>query len=217
MFYTDAHLHLIDDTELARAVNAGVGAFAVNATRPADWDAVARLATRNDKVIPCFGIHPWCVADATTDWAQRLSDLLAQYPTAAVGEIGLDKTKPLYDTQLSVFTTCLNIAETLNRPAIVHCVKAWDKMIPVLRQSAVPCLLHRFNGSAEIVRQLAGAPVFFSVPDDKRLAFIPREKLLLESDAPDGPVAPADIPTLAQKAGLNKEQLYRTFQLFFRF
>ncbi|MCB1091613.1 MAG: TatD family hydrolase, partial [Verrucomicrobiae bacterium] len=77
--YLDAHLHLQDDrlgphldgivTELRRW---GIGRWVVAGTRESDWETVAQLAERYPEVVPCYGLHPWFVADRSEDWEATL-------------------------------------------------------------------------------------------------------------------------------------------------
>ena len=54
------------------------------------------LSTSADRiccsVVACLGLHPWYAHEpGDVDWLPRLRQLLVQNPTAAVGEIGLDR------------------------------------------------------------------------------------------------------------------------------
>jgi len=60
----DCHLHLQDpvllatlDDVLARAAEAGVARFVCNGSCESDWPAVASLARRDSRILPCFGLH----------------------------------------------------------------------------------------------------------------------------------------------------------------
>src|SRR5688572_21737445 len=131
---TDCHLHLQDpplldrlEEVLVRARRAGVAAFVTNGTTEADWPEVARIAGRFPEVVPCFGLHPWFVAERSPRWLEELERHLRLVPSG-VGEIGLDRWKQGLDerAQEEVFRAQLDLARRLGRPAMIHCVKAWD-------------------------------------------------------------------------------------------
>lgn len=202
----DCHVHLQDpalacriDEVMAQARAAGVEWMVCNGTRAADWDAVAALARSQRHVVPCFGLHPWHIDDARGDWLERLDDHLRAVPSA-VGEIGLDRLMKDADetAQQFVFITQLDLARRLGRPVMIHCLRAWDSMLDVLRgQTALPpgIMFHGFGGSVEHVKPLAELGAYFSfsgtVLDDQRrraraaLAAVPLDRLLVETDAPD--------------------------------
>jgi hypothetical protein len=57
-FDAHSHVHL---GEGVGGLDEGLS-MATMGTRPSDWDAVEELARANpDRVVPCFGLHPWCV------------------------------------------------------------------------------------------------------------------------------------------------------------
>ena len=98
MKFIDTHIHL-QDYKLKSAtqiidegVSAGVEKFVCVSATENDWDKVAALyESRPDRIIPAFGIHPWSAAMTTTGWEQRLAARLEIFPTALVGECGLDR------------------------------------------------------------------------------------------------------------------------------
>lgn len=204
----DAHNHLQDERFagrqeqlIAEAKAAGVSAMMVNGSSEADWPAVADLARRFPGfVIPNFGCHPWYIHSRSPAWETLLRALLAEFPAAGVGEIGLDRWKAdlSWDGQEEVFVRQLHLAAEHNRIASIHCLKAWGRLVELLESNPRPArgfILHSYGGSADLVDRLAPLGAYFSFPGSfarpdkaKKLdAFrhVPAGRLLVETDAPD--------------------------------
>lgn len=222
----DGHAHL-QDTELApyleavmrRAELASVRHIVCNGTQESDWPGVARLASTHPTVIPCHGLHPWHVGKRSAQWLQTLETVLTAGPSG-LGEIGLDRWIEPRDeaAQETVFREQLALARRLNRPVMIHCLRAWDWLMRILREEPPPAagmLLHAFGGPLDAIKPLADMGAYFSFAGDvllerkvqKRaaLAHIPPDRLLLETDAPDMiPPEPFRVPALA---GVRRGQL----------
>lgn len=128
----DAHCHAHLDAHGIDAIRTLKAKYvAIMGVCSTDWSQVLEAATRApDKVIPCFGIHPWkahlhastscsgTVADTAdgglgaddaslretalvTGWLRALEQHLQNNPRAVVGEIGLDRAARIPGT------TCL--------------------------------------------------------------------------------------------------------------
>lgn len=204
--FVDSHVHLQAaefrphlDEILSRAADAGVKLLVSNGTRESDWEELATLARRNPCVVPCFGLHPWYAGERSSRWLRDLERYLTEYPSA-VGEIGLDRwIEPRNEkAQDEVFRVQLDLARSLGRPAVIHCVRAWGRIDDVLRdQKPFPSglLFHAFGGPVEILCSLIKKGAFFSFsgtalkPTNTRVRAavraVPRDRLLLETDAPD--------------------------------
>ena len=210
MTYIDAHCHLLKESEFQDAHLVGVEKILVNSARPSEWDKVETLAG----VIPSIGIHPWYVGEATGDWAIEMEKRLIANPALQVGEIGLDKLKPDFFRQKQVFLTQLKLAQKYNRVASIHCVRAWGEMMPLLRpfKKDTKMLFHGFSGDKIVVGFLADSESYFSVHTGTKLPLIPADKLLIESDAPDGMTSPVALPFLYQQLGIKAEQVLTNFE-----
>jgi TatD DNase family protein len=203
----DAHLHLQDSRLLAEADAimdtcrpAGISRLIVNGTRPEDWPQVAELAERFPEVRESYGLHPWHVNEAPSEWEGLLEDHLQQ-GAIGIGEIGLDKWIRGHDIvrQKECFVTQVRMAVTHQLPVTIHCLQAWGHLLECLRSERLPrqgFLLHSYGGPAEMVDTFVELGAYFSVSgyffhDRKRVALktfvenVPRERLLLETDAPD--------------------------------
>ncbi|XP_021726358.1 uncharacterized protein LOC110693541 isoform X2 [Chenopodium quinoa] len=205
----DAHCHLQDPRILSLAprlirssVDTGIAHFAVNGVSEKDWHLVKQMSESYPCVVPCFGVHPWFVPERTTNWFTILREFFESTPTAAVGEIGLDKGsrgKQIdFDDQVEVFRKQLELSKELKRPASVHCVRAFGDLLDVMKATGPfpdGVILHSYLGSAEMVPELTRLGAYFSLSGflmsmksqkaKKMLKAVPSDRILLETDAPD--------------------------------
>lgn len=207
---TDAHLHLQNldgdvDAHLAAGRAVGVARFVCNATSPSDFGRVAELARLHADVYPCFGVHPWFVNDLPDTWLDDLSARLDAQPSA-VGEIGLDRWVEPRDEALQerVFRVQLRLAAERRRPAMIHCLRAWDWLLEVLAsESPLPALLiHACGAMSDTAGKLLdlGATLSYAgnVFEAKRqpqrdvLRRVPINQLAVETDSPDM-LPPVDV------------------------
>ncbi|MHC1766594.1 MAG: TatD family hydrolase [Verrucomicrobiia bacterium] len=213
-FY-DAHNHLQDERLaphqaeiLAAAAREGIRKMVVNGAEESDWDSVARLAASNPVVIPSFGYHPWYVKKRSSNWQEHLQERLDQWPAAGVGEIGLDRWIKEHDLpeQEAVFVPQLRLAAERNRPASIHCLQAWGRLCELLKAGPRPkCgfVLHSFGGPREMIDSFAELGAYFSLPgyfalerkwrQRETFQHVPRERLLIETDAPDQSLPPERV------------------------
>ena len=203
----DAHNHLQDKRlapwldEIVESIpRLAIERMVVNGTKESDWDDVASLARQHRWIQPSFGLHPWYVRQRSPTWLDTLRRLLSEFPSAAVGEIGLDRWIPDADlpAQEEVFGAQLELAATLHRPVSIHCLKAWGKLEVMLSSARMPLhgfLLHSYSGPAEMVPRFASLGAYFSFSPHftherksrqaQVFASVPLDRLLAETDAPD--------------------------------
>lgn len=203
--YIDTHCHL-DHPALAgrraellqRARSAGVRRFVVPGVEPAGWEGIAALANREEGIFPAFGLHPMHAAlgdeGVLTDLARFARSAVA------IGEIGLDYLLPEVDRerQLMAFRHQLRLAVSLGLPVLIHCRRAFQDLLRVLREekaSLVGGVMHAFSGSPDVAKECIGLGFAIAVagPVTYRNAVRPLEvvgdisldHLVLETDAPD--------------------------------
>lgn len=185
------------------------------------------------------GIHPWfvgCRAGSVTppdsapklrggySWVddfQTLEKLLRDFPNLGIGETGLDFQERFENRseQEKCFIAHLDLARELDRPVTVHCVKAWGKMLEILREYPQPKkILHAFSGSAELIPELTKLNGWFSFgpavlnPKHKRVkasvAAVPDELLLIETDSEQEPMPLLPIArAVAELRGVSVEEI----------
>lgn len=204
----DAHNHLHDprldearERFLRDHATLGIVGMVVNGTGESDWGTVERLARSHPAVVPAYGLHPWRVAERSPTWLADLESRL-EAGGAAVGEIGLDRWIEPRDEmdQEAVFVAQLKIARRLNLPTTIHCLRAFGRMLELLREFGPPpvgFLLHSYSGPKEMVPAFGELGAYFSFSGHfaherkgkAREVFkeVPLERLLVETDAPDMP------------------------------
>ncbi len=117
----------------------------------------------------------------------------------AIGETGLD---PAYQVSLEqqerAFREQLRIAVTHGLPLLIHCRRAFQRVVAILREERadqVGGIMHAFSGSVEMAREfirlgfaisISGTVTWHNAVKPLRVAReLPLEHLVLETDAPD--------------------------------
>jgi len=203
--FVDTHCHIdvedfAPDRELvlARAREAGVGPIVVPAVRAATWDHLLGVCAAHADLYPALGLHPVYVAEHADADLEDLARRLTEQRPLAVGEIGLDfYVKDLdRERQLRLFEAQLVIARDAGLPVILHVRKAHDVVLSLLRRIRPPGgIAHAFNGSLQQAARYLdlgfrlGFGGMLSYERSRRLRALahalPREALVLETDAPD--------------------------------
>ena len=159
-------------------------------------DADEFESSQNDWI--SVGIHPW-YADAD-NWEGQLRTverLATDEQVVAIGECGLDRLIELpLEKQLMILEAQVRLAERVQKPVIIHCVRAFNELLQwkKRRKPSVPLIIHGFNNKPEIARQLITHDFYFSLGTallqsasnaKKVLKMIPVAKLFLENDDSD--------------------------------
>ena len=181
------------------------------------------------------GIHPWEVQRITPDNTSRYrQDLLdALTPRCiAVGEIGLDYAvtgdSVLRMAQRHWFEQQMELAADRSLPVIIHCVRAYNDLIPILRHYPhVTPVIHSFTGSPELAERLLQAGGYLSFghrtaasPKTRQaLAAVPVDRVFFETDESPLPIA-ATYATAAAITGKTvaewKETVYDNYRRLFK-
>ncbi|XVJ66007.1 MAG: TatD family hydrolase [Lacibacter sp.] len=173
-----------------------------------------------------IGLHPWYI---TAHWEKEFEQLkhYASHPhVKAIGECGLDKIcQTDFQFQQGVFAQQIQLANEINKPLIIHCVKAYDEVLQQLNKAQAPAIFHGFNKSKELALQIIHAGHYLSFGKalqqphmQEVLKALPPEKIFLETD--DRDVSIASIYKLAAKVFSIDElslslQLYKNAKHFF--
>jgi TatD DNase family protein len=203
----DTHCHpLWRDAEdpaaaqLERARAAGVQALLCVATDPASARGACELAQRFPGVVAASaGLHPNDAGDGASLPAM-LEDVAALARTgdfAAIGETGLDfyRDRAAPELQEKSLLFHLELARELDLPVILHCRAAAARLAEVLDARApLRGVMHCYSEGPEMVGRFLsfGLHVSFAgnltYPKSTSLreacVRVPRERLLIETDAP---------------------------------
>lgn len=132
------------------------------------------------------GIHPWRAADEALPSKEK-------YATAdLIGEIGLDFVCDVErNKQEEVFRAQLAIAEELQKPVVLHCVRAFEPTMKILSEYDLRAVIfHGFIGSSQQAERAIekgyylsfGANTLRSPKTIEALRNTPLDKIFVESD-----------------------------------
>ena len=133
------------------------------------------------------GVHPWDCEDIDTQLI-HLTEIASDSRIIAIGETGLDKLKgAAFDVQIPLFKQHIELSEKFNKPLIIHCVKAWNELIYIRRETnpTQPWIIHGFRGNPELTKQLVKEGFQFSmgaIINADSIPIIPIHSLFCETD-----------------------------------
>ena len=203
----DSHCHLdFPDFQaeradvIARAKAAGVGLMVTISTRVRRFDEIRKIAETYSEVLCSVGTHPHNAGEEDGITADELV-ALSQHPRCvAIGEAGLDYfyDKAPRDAQARGFRTHIEAARRTGLPLVIHARDADADIAAILEdetgKGAFPFILHCFSSGAELARtgvklggyvSFSGILTFKNSEEIRAIAKdVPRERLLVETDAP---------------------------------
>jgi len=203
----DSHCHLDfpDFAEeraaiVARAIGAGVGRMVTISTRVRRFSQALEIAESFDAVYCSVGTHPHNAAEEPDVTTAELVRLAAHPKVVAIGEAGLDYhyDKAPRDAQAAGLRTHIAAARETGLPLVIHARSADEDMAAILEEEtgkgAFPFVLHCFSSGrrlAEVGVALGGSISFSGIltfrnsPELRAIAAdVPRDRLLVETDAP---------------------------------
>lgn len=203
----DTHTHL--DAEefnedraeaFARASEAGVGKVFLPAIDVKTTHAVLALSREYPGyAYPMIGLHP---EEVKADWKEQLAELRKMQISdfIAIGEIGLDYywSREFEHEQLEAFEEQVKWAIETRLPLMIHCRKAQNEMVHLLRQYQKDLpggVFHCFTGNQKEAEELlsfdnfvlgiGGVSTFKSSHLREDLpAVVPMNRIVLETDSP---------------------------------
>ena len=198
---TDTHCHLFADdyenldTVITNSINNGVGRFINNATDKNSCKEALKLANSYPSMFVALGIHPEYVDMYDNTELDYIEQNLNNKKVIAIGEIGLDYyyNKENKEKQIQLFESQLKLAEKYHLPVIIHNREATNDIIYSLKKYKVKGVIHCFNGSIEIARELIkmgfalginGVVTFKNCKLKETLKNIPIVNIVLETDCP---------------------------------
>lgn len=230
----DSHCHLdFQDFDadrqqvLDRCKTLGLTHIVVPGVSHDSWPQLIAICRKHPMLKPALGLHPMFMAQHQHSHVAALETAIKQHQPLAIGEIGLDFFLPGQDkqAQTDLFEKQIRLAEAFDLPVILHVRKAHDEVLKVLRQHNVRGgIVHAFNGSMQQAEHymklgfLFGVGGALSYPRAQKLQKLfrdlPLDNIVLETDAPDMPLAghqgernsPERIPEILQKLAEVRQQ-----------
>ena len=203
----DTHTHLdaeeFDEDRaeaFARAREAGVGKVFLPAIDVKTTHAVLALSREYPGyAYPMIGLHP---EEVKADWKDQLAELRKMQFSdfIAIGEIGLDYywSREFEQEQLVAFEEQVKWSVETRLPLMIHCRKAQNEMVHLLRQYQKDLpggVFHCFTGNQKEAEELlsfdnfvlgiGGVSTFKSSHLREDLpAAVPMNRIILETDSP---------------------------------
>ena len=199
----DTHCHLGDPAfaedlpqVLERAWQSGLVRIVVIGESRASAERAIELAGREPRVSATAGVHPHDASSWNAELAGWLATALAHPRVVAAGEMGLDYhyDHSPRDLQQTVFDEQLSIATVAGQPVVIHAREADDDVAAILRNHPrATAILHSFSSGPGLLRaaialghyvSFSGMITFRNWRLDPVIPEIPRDRLLVETDAP---------------------------------
>ncbi len=207
----DSHCHIdfsdFDNDRaqvLHRAEKVGIKKIIIPGVIQSTWHKIKSCCEEHTILYPSYGLHPYFIEQHQTQHLDDLKTWINANKTIAIGECGLDFFLKNLDieTQTYYFAGQLDMALEFNLPVIIHARKSTEAVIKeIKKRPGLRGMIHSYSGSYEQAMQLIKLGFYLSfggsVTYEKSTRLrtlvkkLPLDFLLVETDAPDQPVASA--------------------------
>lgn len=203
--FVDSHCHLEmesyqGDREdvIRKCVDEGIEYILTVGTEESYFDTVIGLVDRYPLIYGAVGIHPHNAGDYGERTEKTIRKIAKHAKIVGYGEVGLDffKDHSPRDVQKKVFAQQLVLAGELGLPVIIHSRDAKKETVEILKGECGSGhgVIHCFSYDRAAAGEFLDMGFFISIPGTvtyktatglrDALRYIPRERLLAETDAP---------------------------------
>ena len=175
------------------------------------------------QTIDTIGIQPWHALGCDISVVEK-----GIAAADAIGEIGLDFACNVpHEEQMRIFRAQLALAEQYQKPVVLHCVRAFEEVMRILRDFNLPVVIfHGFIGSVEQAQRSVkqgyylsfGERTFRSPKTVEAMRSTPLSHLFVESDESTTPIEDiyariaelrgVDIATLTEATQANFNKIF---------
>jgi TatD DNase family protein len=203
----DTHCHIghmdeAPEAVVAKAASSGVDVIIdIGMGAEESARAVGRASELAPNVYASVGIHPNDLSafeSSPEETMATIRELATRPRVVGVGETGLDnyRDRSMPQLQEDAFRAHIDLAKEVDRTLVIHCRDAHDRMLQMLDDAGAPSrvVMHCFSGDVAFARACAEHGYYCSFAgnltyprsDELRKAarIVPRELLLVETDAP---------------------------------
>lgn len=179
-----------------------------------------------------IGKHPWWTENILSEEEKEtLKKHLSSPKCLAMGEMGLDNLKGVaMPLQMDILRSQLDLAQELERPVIIHCVRAIDQLLQIKKEypSIQNWCIHGYARHEILALQLIDKGFHLSLmpvskPNEKYqklLSSLPLDRFFLETDSMPEIQIEAIYLQAAEVLGITIEalqiQLIHNAELFFK-
>tara|TARA_B110000467_G_C18292529_1_gene465772 strand:- start:50 stop:811 length:762 start_codon:yes stop_codon:yes gene_type:complete len=202
MNYIDTHCHIYmdrfdkdRDDVIQRAIDNGVERMICIGVDLDSSEKSVNIAEKYPQVFATAGIHPHEAKNAPPRYLHELEQFYHHPKVVAVGEIGLDFHYNFSDIkeQITIYNEQLEIATSVNLPAVVHCRESDDEILNgIIKSKNGYGVIHCFASTLSFSQQILKAGFHLSFTGlitfvkelEKVVKETPLERMMLETDSP---------------------------------
>ena len=180
----------LPENGIARVVNVGASL--------ASCERTIKLMNRYDYIYGAIGIHPSETAELNDKAFEWLREQCQLKKCVAVGELGLDYywEEPDRELQKKWFRRQLNLARDIAKPVVIHSRDAAKDTVDLMAEEhaeEIGGVIHCYSYTKEIAESflkmgfyfgVGGVLTFKNAKKLKEVAYIPLERIALETDCP---------------------------------
>jgi TatD DNase family protein len=198
----------------------------INCGYPRDCENALEISKKNEGFVFLeLGLHPIDIAEMSDEDIKKYLDFVREHASdiVAVGEIGLDRhwypDEKQNERFREVFIKCLELAEELNLPAVLHTRKAEEECFNIVNEMKFKNVdFHFYSGNLTLAKRIVEDGYYLSLTNTlanskntKKIAQkFPIERLLTETDSPFlSPNPPNPNTPLNVRIALEKISEYR--------
>jgi len=172
----------------------------INCGYPRDYQKALEISKKNEGFVFLeLGLHPIDIVKMSDEEVKKYLDIVREHANeiVAVGEIGLDKhwypDEKQNERFREIFIKCLEVAEELKLPAVLHTRKAEEECFDIVNEMKFKRVnFHFYSGGLTLAKKIIDCGYYISLTNtlensknSKKIAQkFPLDKLLTETDSP---------------------------------